>query len=128
MRLYVGNLSIDTSESRLRALFATYGHVTSASLAVDTKTGHSRGFGFVEFAEESQARAAMAAMNGQNVDGLDLMVIEALHAREAPPSGEGPVEGPDPAVSQKRAPDPGRRRGFDGVRGGGQGCEPDGNG
>lgn len=86
MKLYVGNLSFDTSESRLRELFSAHGNVTSATLVMDRETGRPRGFGFVEFANDSEAQAAMAAMNGQNVDGRDLTVNEA-RAREARPSG-----------------------------------------
>lgn len=88
MKLYVGNLSFDTSESRLRELFSAHGNVTSASLVMDRETGRPRGFGFVEFADDSEGRAAMAALNGQNVDGRDLTVNEA-RARESRPSGGG---------------------------------------
>ncbi|MCL4222224.1 MAG: RNA-binding protein [Phycisphaerales bacterium] len=87
MKLYVGNLSFDTSESQLREMFAAHGVVTSASLVMDRETGRPRGFGFVEFADASQARAAMTALNGKNVDGRDLTVNEA-RARE-PRSGGG---------------------------------------
>ncbi|MBL9032672.1 MAG: RNA-binding protein [Phycisphaerae bacterium] len=77
MKLYVGNLSFSTSESQLRDLFAAHGDVTSASLVTDRETGRPRGFGFVEFANDDHARAAMAALNGKNVDGRDLTVNEA---------------------------------------------------
>jgi cold-inducible RNA-binding protein len=77
MKLYVGNLSFNTSESQLRELFAAHGDVTSASLVMDRETGRPRGFGFVEFANDEHARAAMAALSGKNVDGRDLTVNEA---------------------------------------------------
>lgn len=77
MKLYVGNLSFSTSESQLRELFAAHGDVSSASLVMDRETGRPRGFGFVEFANDEHARAAMAALNGKNVDGRDLTVNEA---------------------------------------------------
>ena len=77
MKIYVGNLSFSTSESQLRALFEEHGQVASASLVMDRETGRPRGFGFVEMNDDSQARAAMAALNGQNVDGRDLTVNEA---------------------------------------------------
>ncbi len=87
MKLYVGNLSFDTSESELRDMFAEHGEVTSAALVMDRETGRPRGFGFVEFADASHANAAMSALNGKNVGGRDLTVNEAK-ARE-PRSGGG---------------------------------------
>jgi len=77
MKLYVGNLSFNTSESQLRDLLADHGEVASASLVMDRETGRPRGFGFVEFRNDEQARAAMGALNGKNVDGRDLTVNEA---------------------------------------------------
>jgi RNA recognition motif-containing protein len=77
MKLYVGNLSFNTSESQLRDLFAAHGEVTSASLVMDRDTGRPRGFGFVEFRDAAHAQAAIAALNGKNVDGRDLTVNEA---------------------------------------------------
>ncbi|QKK08051.1 MAG: RNA-binding protein [Planctomycetota bacterium] len=77
MKLYVGNLSFNTSESQLRDLFAEHGEVTSATLVMDRDTGRPRGFGFVEFADPASAKAAIDALNGQNVDGRDLTVNEA---------------------------------------------------
>src|SRR5881394_3389796 len=77
MKLYVGNLSFNTSESQLRELFAAHGEVASASLVMDRDTGRPRGFGFVEFNNDEQAKAAMTALNGKNVDGRDLTVNEA---------------------------------------------------
>ena len=87
MKLYVGNLSFDTSESRLREMFAEHGEVTSAALVMDRETGRPRGFGFVEFADSASANAAITALNGKSVDGRDLNVSEAK-ARE-PRSGGG---------------------------------------
>lgn len=77
MKLYVGNLSFNTSESQLREMFEVHGAVSSASLVMDRETGRPRGFGFVEFANASHAQAAMAALGGKNVDGRDLTVNEA---------------------------------------------------
>lgn len=88
MKLYVGNLSFSTSESQLRELFEQHGEVTSASLVMDRDTGRPRGFGFVEFADDAQARAAIEALNGQNVDGRDLTVNEAK-PRESRGGGGG---------------------------------------
>jgi cold-inducible RNA-binding protein len=77
MKLYVGNLSFNTSEAQLRELFAAHGEPTSVALVMDRDTGRPRGFGFVEFSNDEHARAAMAALNGKNVDGRDLTVNEA---------------------------------------------------
>jgi len=87
MKLYVGNLSFDTSEAELRDLFAQHGEVTSAVLVMDRETGRPRGFGFVEFSDATSAKAAIEALNGQNVGGRDLNVNEAK-PRE-PRSGGG---------------------------------------
>ncbi len=88
MKLYVGNLSFNTSEAQLRELFAAHGEVSSASLVMDRETGRPRGFGFVEFANDDHARAAMAALSGKNVDGRDLTVNEAK-PREGGGGGRG---------------------------------------
>ncbi len=87
MKLYVGNLSFNTSESQLRDLFSAFGEVASAALVMDRDTGRPRGFGFVEFSDPEHAKAAIAGMNGKNVDGRDLTVNEAK-PRE-PRSGGG---------------------------------------
>ena len=88
MKLYVGNLSFDTSEAQLRELFSQHGEVVSAALVMDRETGRPRGFGFVEFADPASAKAAIAALNGQNVGGRDLTVNEAK-AREPRTGGGG---------------------------------------
>jgi len=76
MKMYVGNLSFNTSEQQLEDLFAEFGEVQSAALVTDRDTGRPRGFGFVEMSD-SDAQAAMEALNGKNVDGRDLTVNEA---------------------------------------------------
>lgn len=88
MKLYVGNLSFDTTEAQLREMFEQHGQVTSASLITDRETGRPRGFGFVEFADSNNARAAIEALNGTNVGGRDLTVNEAK-AREPRAGGGG---------------------------------------
>ncbi|MBL8745689.1 MAG: RNA-binding protein [Phycisphaerae bacterium] len=88
MKLYVGNLSFKTSEQQLREAFEAFGSVTSASLVMDRETGRPRGFGFVEFANDEEARAAIEGMNGKNIDGRDLTVNEA-RPREAGSGGGG---------------------------------------
>ena len=77
MKLYVGNLSFNTSEAQLRQLFEPHGGVASAALVMDRDTGRPRGFGFVEMADQAAGNAAMAALNGKDVDGRALTVNEA---------------------------------------------------
>lgn len=88
MKLYVGNLSFKTSESQLRELFEAHGQVTSATLVMDRETGRPRGFGFVEFANAEEGRAAIEALHGKNFDGRDLTVNEA-RPREGGGGGGG---------------------------------------
>ena len=77
MKLYVGNLSFNTSESDLQDLFSQIGTVESCRIITDRDTGRSRGFGFVEFASDAEGRAAIEQMNGKQVDGRALTVNEA---------------------------------------------------
>lgn len=76
-RLYVGNLSFQTSTDAVRAAFESFGAVEDVHLVTDRETGRPRGFGFVEFSNDEHARAAMAALSGKNIDGRDLTVNEA---------------------------------------------------
>lgn len=87
-KLYVGNLSFNTSETELREMFSQYGDVASASLVMDRDTGRPRGFGFVEMSNADQAQAAIAGHNGKNVGGRDLTVNEAK-PRESRSGGGG---------------------------------------
>jgi RNA recognition motif-containing protein len=75
-KLYVGNLSFDTTEDSLRALFSGYGSVESAKLVSDRDTGQPRGFGFVEMSS-TDASAAIQALNGKDFEGRTLRVNEA---------------------------------------------------
>jgi len=86
-KLYVGNLSYDVSSSDLEALLSAHGTVLSAEVISDRSTGRSKGFGFVEMDSESEAQAAIAALNGQDQGGRALTVNEAK-PRE-PRSGGG---------------------------------------
>jgi len=83
MKLYVGNLSYDTGDAELRDLFAPYGEPESAKVITDRDSGRSKGFGFVEFAENVQATAAMNALNGKEVGGRALTVNEARPRNES---------------------------------------------
>ena len=75
--LYVGNMSYDTTEDRLRELFAAHGEVTSVNVITDRYSGRPKGFAFVEMAADEAASAAIAALNEQEVDGRALRVEEA---------------------------------------------------
>ena len=76
-KLYVGNLTYDTTESTLGQMFAAHGTVQSAQVIMDRDTGRSKGFGFVEMGSDQEAQAAIAALNGKLVDGRNLTVNEA---------------------------------------------------
>ncbi len=76
-KLYVGNLSYNTTGSDLERLFAQHGQVNSAEVIADRASGRSKGFGFVEMASNDEADAAIAALNGQQHDGRTLTVNEA---------------------------------------------------
>ena len=76
-KLYVGNLSYQTTSSQLETLFAQAGEVTEATVIEDRDTGRSKGFGFVEMVSETAATAAIEQFNGQQLDGRTLNVAEA---------------------------------------------------
>ena len=80
-KLFIGNLSWNTKDDSLNALFATIGAVTSAQVVNDRYTGRSRGFGFVEMANDEEAERAIAELNGKDLDGRQITVSEA-RARE----------------------------------------------
>jgi cold-inducible RNA-binding protein len=75
--MYVGNLSFDTSEENLCGEFAKYGQVTSVQIIQDGMTHQSRGFGFVEMANDESAANAIAGLNGASLDGRTIVVNEA---------------------------------------------------
>ncbi|MBC7901440.1 MAG: RNA-binding protein [Saprospiraceae bacterium] len=77
MKLYVGNLSFNTSNSDLEELFASIGTVESASVVEDRDTGRSRGFGFVEMSSKEEGERAIEELDGKEVDGRELKVNEA---------------------------------------------------
>ncbi|HTQ85462.1 MAG TPA: RNA-binding protein [Candidatus Solibacter sp.] len=79
--LFVGNLAFQTTEEDLRALFEPFGKVERAHLAMDRETGRARGFGFVEMANDDEAKNAIAALDGKEVGGRNVKVNEA-HAKE----------------------------------------------
>jgi len=77
MNIYVGNLSYNTTEDDLRQAFGSFGEVSSANIIKDKYTGEARGFGFVEMPENEAATAAIAGLNGQDLNGRALSVNEA---------------------------------------------------
>jgi RNA recognition motif-containing protein len=93
MKLYVGNLSYDTTDSDLNTLFEPHGAVQSAQVIKDRDSGRSKGFGFVEMNNGEEARAAMAALNGQEVNGRTLTVNEARPREERRGSPYGSSRG-----------------------------------
>ena len=104
-RLYVGNLSFNTAEDTLRALFSEEGRkVASVSIVTDRDTGRPRGFAFVEMDTEADAMSAIKALDGKQLDGRNLTVNEAQERAPRPGGGGG-----------------GGRGGFGGGGGGGGG-------
>jgi len=77
MNIYVGNLSYGVDDAALQTMFGEFGEVTSAQVVMDRETGRSRGFGFVEMPDKTEAEAAMKALNGKDIDGRALTVNEA---------------------------------------------------
>ena len=105
MKLYVGNLSFQTSSEDLQQLFSQAGTVESASVVEDRETGRSRGFGFVEMATAEEGQAAISQFNGKEVNGRALTVNEARPREDRGGRGGGG----------------GGRGGFGGGGGGGRG-------
>ena len=77
MNIYVGNLSYGMSEDELREAFRAFGEVSSVKILMDRETGRSRGFGFVEMPNKSEAETAIAQLNGKDVGGRALRINEA---------------------------------------------------
>ena len=110
-KLYVGNLSFNTTTQDLETMFGELGTVQSANLIEDRETGRSRGFGFVEMSSSQEAQGAIASLNGKEVDGRALTVNEAKPREDRGGSGGG-----------------GNRGGGGGHRGGGGGYGGGGGG
>ncbi len=81
MKIYVGNLSYSVTSEDLRQAFEEYGTVDSAEVVIDRDTNRSKGFGFTELANDEEAKAAIAALNGKDMDGRSLNVSEARPKR-----------------------------------------------
>jgi RNA recognition motif-containing protein len=85
MNIYAGNLPYQITEDELRALFAEYGDVATAKIIIDRDSGRSKGFGFVEMPDDSQARAAIEALNGSDIQGRNVVINEARPRPERTP-------------------------------------------
>ena len=105
-KLFVGNLSFNTTENDLQSAFAAHGSVVEANLMMDRMTGRSRGFAFVTYSTPEEAQKAIEAMHGAQLDGRALTVNIARPKEERPPGGGG-------------GRDRGPRREFGGGGGGG---------
>src|SRR5687767_12423348 len=90
MNLYVGNLSYRLTEDQLREAFEAYGQVSSCTIIKDKMTGQSKGFGFLEMPNDDEAKAAIAGLNGRELQG------RKLNVNEARPREEGGGGGPRP--------------------------------
>ncbi|MBP2680545.1 MAG: RNA-binding protein [Candidatus Krumholzibacteriota bacterium] len=117
-RIYVGNLDYGVGDSDLEKMFAPHGTVQSAQVVMDRDTGRSKGFGFVEMGSEEEAQAAIAALNGKEIEGRTITVNEA-RPREGGSRGGGGGGGGFGG---------GGRRGGSGGGGGGRGGERRGGG
>ena len=88
-KLYVGNLSFDSTEADLRDLFGQYGSVESVAVITDRETGRARGFGFVEMSQSSEAQDAIRALDGNDFAGRNIKVNEAQDRRGGGGGGGG---------------------------------------
>ena len=104
MDIYVGNLAYTTNDDSLKSAFSAYGEVSSARVVTDRMTGRSKGFGFVEMPDRTQAQAAIDALNGKDLDGRALRVNESQ---------------PKPREERRGGGGGGGGGGFRGGRGGG---------
>ena len=95
MKLYVGNLPYNTSEDDLRTLFSQYGSVDSVAIITDRDTGRSKGFGFVEFGNDEEAKNAIQGLSGQEYGGRALTVNEARPKTGGGGGGRGGYGGRD---------------------------------
>jgi len=106
VNIYVGNLSYETTGDGLRAAFEVHGTVSAATVITDRDTGRPRGFGFVEMPDDAQAKAAIEALNGKDLDGRTLNVSQAREKQDRP---RGHGRGRSPARPKRGGP-PGRSR------------------
>jgi RNA recognition motif-containing protein len=101
-KLFVGNLSFNTTENDLQDAFAAHGTVVEANLMVDRASGRPRGFAFVTMGSPEEAQKAIDALNGANLDGRNLTVNEARPREEREGGGSGGGRGRAPAGRGRR--------------------------
>jgi RNA recognition motif-containing protein len=118
-KLYVGNLSYGVTNETLQQVFAAHGKVDSADVIIDRMTGRGKGFGFVEMSSDAEAAAAIAATNGQDLDGRAMIVNEARPP--APRVGGGSGGGFGGGDRERKGGFGGGRGGAGGGFGGGRG-------
>jgi RNA recognition motif-containing protein len=92
-KIFIGNLSFNTTENSLKDMFAVHGTVVEANLMMDRATGRPRGFGFVTMSTPQEADAAITALNGKTIDGRAL-TVNVARPREERPGGGGGRRGP----------------------------------
>ena len=92
-KLYVGNLSFNTTEASLAETFSSHGTVSRATLVTDRETGRARGFGFVEMGSAEEAQAAIAALDGKSLDGRQIQVNVAKPREDRGGGGGGGSRG-----------------------------------
>jgi RNA recognition motif-containing protein len=118
-KLYVGNLSYNTTSSDLEQLFSQHGTVQSAEVISDRDSGRSKGFGFVQMGSDEEAQAAIAALNGQEQDGRTLTVNEAKPREDRGGGGGGGRGGFGGGGGRGGGGGGGSRGGYGGGGGGG---------
>jgi RNA recognition motif-containing protein len=84
MKLYVGNLSKQVTDAQLNEMATPYGAPVSAAVATERNSGDSKGFGFIEYASDDEAKAAITGLDGKDVNGQALKVNEAKPRKDAP--------------------------------------------
>ncbi|MBN1621598.1 MAG: RNA-binding protein [Endomicrobiales bacterium] len=89
MNIYVSNIPFGTTEDEVHQMFTEFGQVKSTKMIIDKFTGQPRGFGFVEMDSDEEAKAAIAGLNGREVNGRKLQVNEARPRPERKPGGRG---------------------------------------
>ncbi len=110
LKLFVGNLSFNTTEDELKELFAQAGTVQSVTIIKDKFTNNSKGFGFIEMSSNDEAEKAIAQLNGKDLNGRNLSVAEARPPREHRPGGGGSRGGGYGGGGYGRGGGGGRRR------------------
>jgi RNA recognition motif-containing protein len=128
MRIYVGGLPWSVTDQELESMFTQHGEVTSANVAKDKFTNQSRGFGFVDMPNDEQAKAAIAALNGKEMNGRSVTVNEARPQGEGGGGGRRGPGGGGGGRGGPRGGGGGGRGGYGGGGGGGGGNRGGGGG